>query len=74
MDSVKKGKSHRTSIGLKMKTCSKLKLIFTFLKAATGAISAPFRVLKRNMGQEEAFILNPAEKDEWINKKLNILL
>ncbi|TNN53573.1 hypothetical protein EYF80_036216 [Liparis tanakae] len=32
----------------------------TFLKAAAGAISAPFRVLRRNMGHEEAFIRKPA--------------
>lgn len=33
----------------------------TFLKAVAGAISAPFRVLNRNIGQEEAFIRNPTQ-------------
>lgn len=33
--------------------------LLTFLKNAAGAISAPFRVLKRNIGQEDAFIWNP---------------
>lgn len=31
----------------------------TFLKAVVGAISAPFKVLSRNMGHEDAFIRNP---------------
>lgn len=31
----------------------------TFLKAVAGAISAPFKVLKRNIGHEEAFIRKP---------------
>lgn len=49
----------------------------TFLKAATGAISAPFKVLRRNMGQEEAFIRNPKEGGEergFISKELLSLL
>lgn len=33
----------------------------TFLKAEAGAISAPLNVFKRNMGHEEAFILNPED-------------
>lgn len=36
----------------------------TFLKAAAGAISAPFNVLNRNMGHEEAFMRNPGERAE----------
>lgn len=35
------------------------KVMHTFLKAVAGAISAPFKVLNRNMGHEEAFIRNP---------------
>ncbi len=31
----------------------------TFLKAEAGAISAPLNVFNKNMGHEEAFILNP---------------
>lgn len=31
----------------------------TFLKAVAGAISAPFKVLKRNIGHEEAFMRKP---------------
>lgn len=34
----------------------------TFLKAEAGAISAPLRVRRRNMGQEDAFILKPEHK------------
>lgn len=34
----------------------------TFLKAVAGAISAPFKVLSRNIGHEEAFIRNPSRK------------
>lgn len=34
----------------------------TFLKAVAGAISAPFKVLRRNIGHEEAFIRNPSRK------------
>lgn len=33
--------------------------LLTFLKNIAGAISAPFRVLRRNIGQEDAFIWNP---------------
>lgn len=33
----------------------------TFLKAVPGAISAPFKVLNRNIGHEEAFIRNPGK-------------
>lgn len=33
--------------------------LLTFLKNVAGAISAPFRVLRRNIGQEDAFIWNP---------------
>lgn len=33
--------------------------LLTFLKNVAGAISAPFSVLKRNIGQEDAFIWNP---------------
>ncbi len=36
----------------------------TFLNAVAGAISAPLRVLRRNMGHEEAFILNPEKIKE----------
>lgn len=37
--------------------------IHTFLKAVAGAISAPFKVLNRNMGHEEAFIRNPGGRN-----------
>lgn len=40
----------------------------TFLKAVPGAISAPFKVLNRNMGHEEAFMRNP-EKDHFRHVK-----
>lgn len=43
------------SVGFKSKSFVRQ----TFLKADTGAISAPFKVRSRNMGQEEAFIRNP---------------
>lgn len=36
----------------------------TSLKALAGAISAPLKVLSRNMGHEEAFILNPGGNRE----------
>lgn len=38
--------------------------LLTFLKNAAGAISAPLRVLKRNIGQEDAFIWNPEDKQK----------
>lgn len=44
-------------------------MVITFLKDETGAISAPLNVFNRNMGHEEAFILNPkydmASKRVW---------
>jgi hypothetical protein len=36
----------------------------TFLKAVAGAISAPVRVLRRNIGHEEAFILKPKDNSK----------
>lgn len=39
-----------------------LPVVITFLKAEAGAISAPLRVRRRNMGHEEAFILKPEHK------------
>lgn len=39
----------------------------TFLKAVAGAISAPFKVLNRNMGHEDAFIRNPGA--DYLDKK-----
>lgn len=39
---------------------------FTFLNADAGAISAPFSVLSKNMGHDEAFIRNPGEKDRYV--------
>lgn len=41
----------------------------TFLKAVAGAISAPFKVLKRNMGHEEAFIRNPRRENLITDKR-----
>lgn len=43
----------------------------TFLKADTGAISAPFKVRSRNMGQDEAFIRNP--EGENIQAKMRLM-
>lgn len=44
----------------------------TFLKAEAGAISAPLRVRRRNMGQEDAFILKPEHKFKTKTKKNQI--
>lgn len=41
----------------------------TFLKAVAGAISAPFKVLNRNIGHEEAFIRNPSRENLITDKR-----